>query len=783
MGTNKDMANQVRTASPYFIYDAPIVGISGKAVATTVVYCSALPIVPRDIGTALAAHFETATYPQQIWILGTKDLEHQIKAAAVHSDLRDRVPAITRYYNAPNIIGATIDAKGLINLGTEVAVELDDDHSRAVFRPGLVNIFRNHEGVMNASAGYHYIKPSRKHSDHFLRTANVLKYGNEISFMAAALLSHLPDGVVRNIYTDTASINSLAYALASIIEKLNPEYPIPTINSFGSYAGINGEFEIVQETGSVALISASTSGAIVGEIEKSQKLSRTRQIILYFVGELDGSINVLCDLTQGSDAHGYIHRFNSWLPNECPLCDLGQSTVHVGGDQFLPANPTVTSRMIVATDAPNWLSPFMHSVYGKDIVLCHTNTANSDDPHRTLFLNLTGIVQSSTADDSELSKKLTKKIMRHVPAATRWIVHLDDNDSSLLAKRIQTEVGKLGLDIPDDRIVNSADLISGEVAALGGGVALIIASAVATGRSILSLSRSLRRAHEGDPLAFLIVVARMPEEPQWRELGVNLTYADANPREHELNVVEAVYLPPEPTMAGTPWHQEAALWKKLRDDLGPFGIAPSPEALIDAITQRLVVLETAPGKGGLTKQLFLDGQVNLLPHHLRLQPNFAFWKFKYSTDPSGNERTPSQADVFFTTSAILHNLRLTKKSKHATLTRDHNWTVIAPGNFARFNDAIIQASILRCALPRELDYSSNDTLSRHMLSVVEDTLSAVDSIEGAASGEFLLGLALERIRLTSEDLQKLVGSYADVAPSWPILHQALWVKIEQLAKK
>lgn len=776
-----DSVNQVRTASPYFIYDTQIIGAKGKTVATTVVYCSSLPIVPRDIGTALAAHFEMATYPQQIWILGTEDLAPQIKAAAVHPDIIDRVPAITRYYNGPSIVSATINARGCIRLWTESPVDLDEKHSRAAFRPGLVGIFRNHEGVMNASAGYHYIKPSQKHSDHFLRTANVLKYGNEISFMAASLLSHLPDGVLRNIYTDTASINSLGYALAGIIGKLNPSYPTPTINSFGSYSGLSGTFEILQENGSVALISASTSGAIVGEIEKSQRLSRTRQIILYFVGQQDSSLNVLCDLTHGSDPHGYIDRFNSWPPNECPLCALGQSTVHVGGDQFLPANPTVSSRMIAATDAPSWLSAFMESVYGKDVVLCHTNTASSDHPHRTLFLDLSSIVQPSACDESALSKKLTKKIMRHVPAATRWIVHLDDNDSSLLARRIQTEVGNLGLEIPDDRIVNSADLISGEVATLGGGVALIVASAVVTGRSILSLSRSLRRAHEGDPLAFLIIIARMPDEPQWRELGVNLTYADANPREHELSVAEAIYLPPEPTLVGTPWHQEAALWKRLRDDLSPSSHAPNPESLIDAIAQRLVVLETAPGQGGLTTKLFLDGQVDSLPHPLRLQPNFAFWKFKYSVEPAEEGRTPSQADVFFTVSAILHNLRLTKKSKHAALTQDHNWTVIAPRNFARYNDAIIQASILRCALPRELDYSSDDNLSLHMRSIIEDTLSAVNSIEGAASGEFLLALALERVRLTSADIQKLVDSYGANASTWPILHQVLWEEIKQYA--
>lgn len=770
-------ASQARKASPYFIYDTYVKQASGESAATTVVYCSATPIIPRDVGSALAAHFELATYPQQILLLGTEDLKTELAAARNHPDIQDRIPAITRYYNEPGIVSATINAKGHIELWDEVGETFNTHESRTIFGPGLAKIFREHEGLMNASIGYHYVKPSKKHSDYFLRTANVLKYGNEISFMAAALLSHLPTGEVRHIYTDTASINSLAYALATIIEKLNPLYPPPTINSFGSYTGLGGSFEVIEENESVALISASTSGAIVKEIEKSQRLSPARQIILYFVGDHDKSLNIMCDLTRETNVYGYIDKFNSWSAHACPLCAQGQSTVSVGGDQFLPANPAVSSTMIAAADAPTWLSPFMQSVYGKDIILCHTNAAGSDHPHRTLFLNLSKIVEEPPSDKPGLSNKLAQNIQRHVPAAARWIVHLNDSDSFFLAKKIQSELARLGINLSDDNLINSSKVISGEFT-LGDGLALIVASAVVSGRSILSLSRSLRQAHEGHPLTFFVLIARMPDEAEWKELAGNLTYANGNPKEHDLHVVEAIQLPPEPIWTGTPWHQEAELWKQLRDDINPFAAAQDPSVLSDAIGQRLDLLETAPGRGGLTSQLFLDGHVNSKSEPLRLQPNFAFWKFKYAMDSSNGERTPSQADVFFSVSAILHNLRLNRKLKHAALTQDHNWTVISPRNFARYNDAVLQASILRCALPRELDYSSDDTLSRQMRSIIEETLSSTNSIEGAAAGEFLLALALERIRLTSGDTRKLTESYAD-SSSWPPLHQGLWERIKQ----
>lgn len=765
---------RVRTASPYYIYDAQVELQSKQSVAVTIVYCSSTQIMPRDVGNALAAHYETATFPQQIWLLGPSDTKDSLHAAVNHSDILDRVPTITRYYKAPTVVAATVDIHGSICLHTESPTTLDQRTSEAIFGKGLVNIFRSHDGVINASAGYHYVKPSGKHSDAFLRTANVLKYGNEISFMAVALLSHLPDPDIQYIYTDTASINALAYSLAEIIGRLRPGSPRPSIDSFGSYAGIDGDFEIEKDTASIALISASTSGAIVDQIERSQKLSRLRQVILYFVGKRDDSIKVLCDLTEGQAPLGYMNPIRSWKASDCPLCQGGQSTVHVGGDQFLPANPTVSSRMITAKDAPEWLSPLMKSVYGYGVVACHTTVAGSDDPFRTIFFDLSPVIKAPANSESDISNKLSKMLIRHIPAATKWLVHLDDRDSLLLAQRIRTELSDLGVRLPDEHIVNAKDLITRQRTSLGGGVAVIVASAVVTGRSILSLSRSLRRAHEGNPLLFLILVGRMQDEAQWKDLSVNLTYGNSNPKEHGLFCVESIHLPPDSPAKGTPWYEEAKLWRRLRDDAVPLPRSHSVEDLIRSIEQRLELLDASPAEGGLTSSLFLRASIGGGTQPLLLQPNFAFWDFNYSVDPDTDGRVPTQADVFLTISAILHNLRLTRKTKHAALSHDHNWTVIAPRNFARFNDAIIQASLLRAALPRELDYSSDETLSLHMFDVIQETLNAVGTEEGAASGEFLLALVLGRVRLGKPDIQRLLTKYSAVAATWPVLHQVLW---------
>jgi len=98
--------------------------------------------------------------------------------------------------------------------------------------------------------------------------------------------------------------------------------------------------------------------------------------------------------------------------------------------------------------------------------------------------------------------------------------------------------------------------------------------------------------------------------------------------------------------------------------------------------------------------------------------------------------------------------------------------VLSPRCFDRFNDGVIQASILRAAHPAELDYSIDEKLSRDMWHVLDTIFSANSTQAGEAALEFLLALAMKRLKLETKDLETLKKKYGAAMPH-PIA-RALW---------
>jgi hypothetical protein len=75
-----------------------------------------------------------------------------------------------------------------------------------------------------------------------------------------------------------------------------------------------------------------------------------------------------------------------------------------------------------------------------------------------------------------------------------------------------------------------------------------------------------------------------------------------------------------------------------------------------------------------------------------------------------------------------------------------------PENFARYNDAIIQASILRCALPHELDFRSNLEASQHVTKFLLRMFRNLRDINSEGLLEFLSALATRRLQVDEASL-------------------------------
>jgi hypothetical protein len=84
-------------------------------------------------------------------------------------------------------------------------------------------------------------------------------------------------------------------------------------------------------------------------------------------------------------------------------------------------------------------------------------------------------------------------------------------------------------------------------------------------------------------------------------------------------------------------------------------------------------------------------------------------------------------------------------------------TILDPENFSRFNDGVIQASILRAARPSELDYRDHPSASREAARLVGRIIGYPASAGGDAAREFALALATERLRLHDDDHKRITA--------------------------
>lgn len=748
------MVELPRAATPYFFFEALLRGARGTRQRAAVFYCSTdIVDVPRlqDGITSLGA---SHLVPDRIILLGREPSRDALVGAATDPDVAGRVRGATRYADPPDLEVVTFDIDGQLSSWPDTGRVLwRRDIANELMRQGLEMIMAE-RGVILRATGYHFSKPSNRHSDRFIRTANALRYSSEVSFIAASLLPLLPDREFRAIYTDTSSINSVAYALRDHLAAFGEQKQDCTIDSFSSYSGTEGEFNL-EGTSAIVLVSASTSGNLNRTLERTTSIPNSRYLTLCYVGR-DPITGVVCDLTDRSQP-GVGERnphleppFPSWEPAECLLCQDDNPLIHISGDQFLPADPTVSRAMITTDDAPKWLSSCVEQLHGRDVIRCHVGSPNEAEP-RSLYLDLEPVVREVGAerkDESELTRQLERRLERDVPAGTTWIVHLDDSASTALAGKVVDYLARQCREIDSDHLVSQSRLVQMSPGSMPG-LVLVVASAVVSGRSILNVSQALRSTHGDNPIAYLIVAARTEHVSKTKDIRSNLAFGNGRPAEHAVSMLLDIQLPDDRQGLSSPWSVELQFWKDLRD-LTDGDVHPKRFAWLETRIAELNAAGT-PSERGLADRLFLsnhDGRDSL-----RLQPNFAFWKFNYEP------QHVTHSEVFFTVVAILHHMRGDRR-RLVSMSHEHNQSVLHPAVFARFNDAVIQAALLRAALPHELNYAAHIGHSRDVTEVLTPILQGW-AIGGEAAAEVLLALSTRRLRVTESDLRLLVAAVGD----------------------
>lgn len=220
-----------------FRYPHSVLEVAGNAVRTTdVVFWTGRHVAGGEIRRLVASLYRDATAPDRLLLLAPEDCQDRVHGILADDELQSFVADTTRAVAPPPMQAVLFDAAGALQGGTGGP---SGETRVALVRVGLRHLFATGGGMLDPLDLYHFEKPSGVHSDRFIRTANVLRRGVDTDFVAFALLQYWPGGGVRHLYTDTASINSLAYAAAALRQRLAPGQDAPVIDSFGGYEGID----------------------------------------------------------------------------------------------------------------------------------------------------------------------------------------------------------------------------------------------------------------------------------------------------------------------------------------------------------------------------------------------------------------------------------------------------------------------------------------------------------------------------------------------------------------
>jgi len=623
-------------------------------------------------------------------------------------------------------------------------------------RNGATNIFRKRGGLVESSPDHHFVFPSKKHSEKFIRTGNILISSAEIFFIAVQLLEKFDKA--SSIYCDTSSINVLPFAIFEIKRRFGQEFDSIPINSFESYNVFEKKKSSFKRD-SLIIISSSTSGNIIDRLIKKRLAKRDQIIVLFFLGKkkkfLDHEESIMCNLTKDSTSfkNGFdiFETYSDY--DSCKLCKKFSRPIEINSDVFLTVQPKVKNVTLKKIDAPKFLSSFMsrHRSKSEDDNIFKTYYRDTDDNlgNYEVYIDSSKLLEllEDKNPPKKYREKLERKVNTYIPANCKYIIYLNDEGSGILANFIKNNVGfkkKPTLISIDDiqKIKNQK------------GCAVVVGSSIVTGRHYLHLSRVLRDFRELS-IIYFINIFRTGSNEYGKTTKSNLGQGKEGGQTFPVVSVEEISCTPR--KGNTNWDYEKDFFEELISDIDE----DLNKELADFVLNRLKALRNNRATRGLVNNVFLD---KFNGEKLSLRKGFVFWDFEV------NEATSYQSQVYFTISSVLNNMYNNPIDSDRTL-RQSNYirNLLSPDNFQRFNDGIIQSSLLRAGKLEYFAYDLDKESSLKMKTLLKSMVDNYNNEHGEALPEFLLAIGTRKLRLKKKDLKNVLN-YCEKLDN-PILKQ------------
>lgn len=617
-------------------------------------------------------------------------------------------------------------------------------NKKEILNQGLVKIFEDNGGLVESNGiSHHFVFPSGKHSSKFLRTANVLVFKSQIDFIAINTLHLFSKLDFDNIYCDTLSINVIAYSMTKYLKRYNQNKEI-NIESFKSYDGLYNSQSIFYDK-SIFLISASTSGGLINYIQKNHPEIGSDEIctLYYMPIDKDSPIiqeRVLCNLERNEKLNYGIPLYDQSKPNEkCAYCVNHSTPISIIGDSFNLDEPVINPRNISASkyiskSLKNFVEVFkLNNESGTSLKVSYSEDSTSRKKYN-LYIDYENIISNITNESFKSHKsKLDAYINQYVPASITHIVHLNDKGSVLLSQYIKDEIKDLAKN--EITIINQSDLKEDTIVSSTSGSILIVGSCISNGKNLLYLSRFFRN-YENIRLIYFIGINRVSDPKKFAELRTNIKYGLYGPDNSSLVEIETINC--DNSSSNTPWEQELDYLQSVQEELDV------PSEFINDRIDVLRAFSDSTNRGGSEKIFYSS----LGGNELEIRKNSAFF------NDNNYYQNVTQSDVYFSISCVLNNMR--NNIEDGLFQTSFVKNVLDPFVFNRFNDGIIQASLLRAARNEELNYSCSKKISADMLMLLKTFLKSVDEYQGEAILEFLYALAIGKLRLSKEHYNDLI---------------------------
>jgi hypothetical protein len=709
----------------------------------------------EDFKLQLRDYFLNTIPPDKIFVICPEYLQKDIaKLFEETSEIYDYIPLFKNKAFEESLFLIYFDKLGDFHFITKNIVK--PELLTEIFNRGLVSIFVNNGGLIVAQKSHHFVFPSGKHCNKFLRTGNVLINGPEILFIASALLKKFAKKDFKNIYCDTSSINSLAYAFVSLYKDLNACYNKEIhIESFGSYK-LFEESKFKADRESLFLISSSTSGSIIDRMIKDKKKSieLSNIAIIYGLGVEEISMpQVVCDLTlnenSNPDGIAKFKTYNVVKGDQCAFCIDNSLPVPVEGDVFLLEKPSIRGQLIYKADAPLFLNRIKHfyrlSKHVKPIFRTYFKESSENEKNYEIYIDIDVILNewknrnNANTPYKNIFEKLEKYVLQHIPASLKYMIVLSDNSSRMLANIIREIVNGHGIDFPEQNILKVSEI--GKIDKTQKGSIAIISSSIVTGRNLLYLSRALRDYEENMQRIFFTLISRTPMLKQLNFLDSNLGLGQFGKGTHKVINIETIHCTDEAHF--TAWHVENEFIKQLSEFLEDHSV--SCLKTMAYCNKREQEFNECGKERGFADNLFFPSPIT--EKSLEIRKGFAFSPHQNFIDSS------SQSEVYFIMSSVVNELKCRGSLSQSEYVRN----VIDPGNFVRFNDGIIQASILRAGSKDDFRYDLSLELSLLMQSVLRDMINHIDDDHAEGLTEIFYSIAIKKLRLTNEVLKDCIA--------------------------